>query len=64
MDWFKKHADTIVVLTGILSSVLWMNAKFNAVDKRFNELDKRLVVIETVLIMKGIMPIDLTTNKE
>jgi len=24
-DWFKKHVDTAVVLSGILGAVLWMN---------------------------------------
>lgn len=49
MNWLSKHADTAVVLGAILSSVIWMNAKFN-------ELEKDMAVIKTVLIMKGIMP--------
>ncbi len=53
MDWITKHTDTVIVLMGIvtsiISSMLWMNGKFN-------ELDKRLTVIETVLMCKGIMP--------
>lgn len=57
MDWFKKHADTVVILTGILTSVIWMNNKFN-------EIEKEMAVIKTVLIMKGVMPHELAANIE
>ena len=57
MDWVKKHVDTVIVLGGILSSVLWMNSKFS-------ELEKEIAIIKTVLIMKNIMPIDLARKNE
>lgn len=56
MDWFKKHTDTVIVLGGILSSVFWMNMKLS-------DIDKRLTIIETVLLCKGIMPSMMTTNE-
>jgi outer membrane receptor protein involved in Fe transport len=34
-NWIKKHVDTVIVLGGIISSLLWMNHKFAEVDKRF-----------------------------
>ena len=43
MDWFKKHADTAVVLGAIVFVFLWM-------DFRFNRIEKRLVIIETALL--------------
>lgn len=52
MDWFKKHVDTVIILGSILSSVIWMNGKFN-------ELEKDIIVIKTVLILKQIMPAEL-----
>lgn len=52
MDWFKKHVDTVVVLSGILASVFWMNGKFA-------ELEKDMAVVKTVLIMQKIMPAEL-----
>lgn len=52
MDVVKKHVDTVIVLGGILGSVLWQNGKFN-------ELEKEVVVIKTVLIMKDVMPKEL-----
>lgn len=55
MEWFKKHVDTIVVLGGILSSVLWMNHKFDQVEKD-------ILVIKTVLVMQRIMPSELAQN--
>ena len=57
MDWAKKHVDTVIVLSALLSSAAWMNSKFN-------ELDKRLVRIETVLIVKEIMPRQLAKNNQ
>ncbi len=55
MDWMKKHVDTVIVLGGILTSVLWMNGKFN-------QLEKEVAVIKTVLIMKDILPKELAKN--
>lgn len=64
MEWFKKHVDTVVVLGGILASVLWMNARFNEVDTRFTSIEKDIVMIKTVLIMKNIMPTELASKHE
>jgi hypothetical protein len=71
MDFLKKHADTVAIIGGILTSVLWMNGKFNDVDKKFNEMDKKfstiekdMAVIKTVLIMKEIMPDKLAKHEE
>lgn len=47
-----EHVDTIVVLAGILSAVLLMNEKFN-------EVEKELAMIKTVLVVKGIYPNEL-----
>ena len=61
MEWVKKHVDTVIVLGGILTSVFWMNSKFNEVEKRFSDIEKRLLRMETVMIMKGIMPPECLT---
>lgn len=55
--WFKQHVDTVVVLGGILAAVLWMNSKFN-------DLEKEIAVIKTVLIMKNIIPNDMVCKNE
>lgn len=52
MDWLKKHADTAIVLTALLTSVLWMNGKFAS-------LEKDMAVVKTVLIMRNMMPPEL-----
>jgi hypothetical protein len=54
-NWFKKHIDTIIILGAFASSVLWMNGKFN-------EIEKEIAIIKTVLIMKNIMPSDLAKS--
>ena len=56
MELLKKHVATMVVLVGILTSVLWMNGKFN-------DIEKDMAVIKAVLIMKGILPESLSVHK-
>lgn len=58
MDWFKKHVHTVVVLGGILTSIFWMNSKFNDLDQKMRCVDLRITKIETALVLKGIMFID------
>lgn len=52
MDWIKKHTDLIIMLSAFASAMLWMNGKFN-------EIEKDVAIIKTVLIMKQIMPAEL-----
>lgn len=64
MDWIKKHVDTVIVLGGILSAMMWMNGKFNEIDCRFATLEKDIAIIRTVLIMKNIMPENVAKKSE
>ena len=64
MEWFKKHADTVVVLTGILSSMIWMNGKFEHLQNQINDVREQVVIMKTVLIMQKIMPTELATAVE
>lgn len=57
MDWIKKHVDTVIILGGILGSVLWMNSKFN-------ELEKEVAIMKTVLLMKEIYPKELASHQD
>lgn len=52
MEWFKKHTDTVIILGAFAASLIWMNGKFN-------DVERDLAVIKTVLVMKNIMPSDL-----
>ncbi len=56
MEWFKKHVDAVMVIGALLSCMLWMNGKFN-------EIEKDVAVIKTVLIMKQIMPNELAKQR-
>lgn len=64
MEWLKKHADTVVVLGGILTATLWMNSRFNEVDQEIGTIKTEMAVMKAVLIMKKVMPTELAVNKE
>jgi len=64
MDWFKKHVDTVVVLTAMFSSFIWMDGKFTDMNDKFSSIEKDMAIVKTVLIMKGIMPSDIAKSKE
>lgn len=57
MDWMKKHVDTTIIITAIAGSMLWMNGKFN-------QIEKDIAIIKTVLVMKEILPKELASNLE
>jgi hypothetical protein len=57
MDLIKKHVDTVIILSGIISSVLWMNHKFN-------QIEKDLTVMKTVMFMQGHLPKELLAASE
>jgi hypothetical protein len=46
MDWFKKHVDAVLVVSAIVSSVIWMNGRFNQVDKQFASVDKQFALVD------------------
>ncbi len=55
-NWFEKHSDVVIVLSAIVGSMLWMNGKFN-------EIEKDIAIIKTVLVMKEILPKELASNE-
>jgi len=55
MDWVKKHVDLIIMLSAFASSMLWMNGKFN-------DIEKDIAIMRTVLIMKNIMPVEMANK--
>jgi len=57
MDILKKHVDTVIIVTAIAGSMLWMNGKFN-------QIEKDIAVIKAVLVMKEILPRELAVNVE
>jgi len=57
VEWFKKHADTIVILGSFALCFCNMNEKINAIEKD-------LTIVKTVLIMRNIMPTELAKNEK
>lgn len=71
MEWLKKHTDAMMVLSGIVGTVIWMNGKFNQIDKsfshvemRFISIDKDISFIRSIMVIKGIMPEALAKESE
>ena len=64
MELFKKHTDTVMIVGAIVTSMLWMNGKFNDMDKRFSEIEKEIAIIKAVLVMKQILPSELACHNE
>lgn len=60
MNWFKKHADAVMVMAVVVGSVVWIHEKM---DSRFTEIEKDLAVIKAVLVMKNILPVELAAKE-
>ena len=56
MEWFKKHADALMVIGSIIASMVWMNGKFN-------QIDKDMAVMETIILMKEMAPAEVFAAK-
>jgi hypothetical protein len=52
MDW----AQVFTMLAALGAAMVWMNS-------RFNEIEKDITIIKTVLTMKEILPIDLNLKE-
>jgi len=66
MEWFKQHADTLVIL-GSFALCFWnmnekMNDKFNDIGKEISGLKTDVAVVKAVMIMQKIMPAELATK--
>lgn len=55
-EFISKHIDTVIVLGGILSAFMWMNSNLKEINDKMASLDKRLTVIETVMMCNKNMP--------
>jgi hypothetical protein len=64
MDWFKKHVDTMVILGSFAAAMIWMSAQFKEVDQRFSNIEKDIAIIKSVLVMKNIMPSELSCGRK
>ena len=57
MEWFKKHADTALIIGSIAGSMIWMNGKFK-------DIEKDIAVMKAVMVMQKILPAELATSKK
>lgn len=68
MEWFKKHADTIVILGSFVWCFWHLNEKVNdgfiQVNREISHIEKEVAIIKTVMIMKNIMPQELAQKEK
>lgn len=46
MDWFKKHADAVMVLAALFGGFIWIDGKFDKINDRFEKVHERLTILE------------------
>lgn len=56
MEWFKKHADTVMIIGSVVGAALWMQSSIHRLEMEFMAMQKEMAIIKTVLILKNIMP--------
>lgn len=56
MDWFKKHAYFVAVLSVLIAAILWMNSQLRELHDNIASIKVDMAIIETVLVIKGIIP--------
>lgn len=56
MEWFKRHSDTIMIL-GSFAVCFWV------LNEKINTIEKDTAIIKTELIMKNIMPQELSCKE-
>lgn len=64
MDIIKKHIDTIIILGAFASCIMWMNGRFDDLQKQITSLDKDVAVIKAVMVMQKILPSELASVSE
>lgn len=79
MRWLKQNVDSFVVLSSIISAVVWMTSQMSnnkedltslimkkekTLDRRIFSIEKDVAVIKGVLISKDILPSMIITKEE
>jgi hypothetical protein len=56
-DFIKTHADTITIVLVVIGA-------WNKLDTKINDIDKRLTVIETVMLCNKMIPSYVVKGEE
>ncbi len=62
-EFFKKHTDTIVVLSAIFSTFIWMSGRLSTIEKDMSDLKQEIAIVKTIMIMKNLMPAELAIKE-
>jgi len=66
MKWFKEQSglvNLIAIVTAFCASFLWLNGKFNDLEREMRTIEKDVAIVKAVLIMKNIMPMELAKSE-
>lgn len=55
--WIKRHVDTVLVMSTLVYGLIWMNG-------RFNEMEREISRIKTILIINKLMPPEMAENEK
>lgn len=55
--WVKRHVDTVLVFGTMFGGIIWMNG-------RFNEMEREVSRIKTILIINKLMPPEMAENEK
>jgi hypothetical protein len=62
-NWFKKHADTLAVISIMVGGFYWMDAKIEKVNDRLTAVEKDMGIVKAVMLMKNILPPELAQKE-
>ena len=53
MEWLSTNWQFLVLLTTLGTGFRWILSRFDKIEEKLNDLDKRLTIVETILQMMG-----------
>ena len=49
-NWLTKHADTLVIISSIIGSILWNNSQFNDLTREISNVKQDVAIVKTILM--------------
>lgn len=62
METVKKYSHVLIISVWAISFIMWTHSQFNELKKDVFLLEKEVCMMKTFIIMKNIMPNELTST--